>query len=78
VDIILNGEPRKLAENSSLRQLIYNLDLVPEKIALELNRQVVRRGDWSSIVLKEGDQVEIVHFVGGGQAGESRRLRAMP
>ena len=67
MDIILNGEPGKVAENSSLQQLIYNLDLAPEKIALELNRQVVRRADWSSTVLKEGDQVEIVHFVGGGR-----------
>jgi sulfur carrier protein len=78
VDIILNGKPSKLAENSSLLQLIYNLDLAPEKIALELNRQVVRRADWSSTILKEGDQVEIVHFVGGGLAGEGRCLRAKP
>ena len=63
----INGEDLEVADNISLKDLVTQLDLTPERIAIELNQHVVRRADWPSTVLKENDQVEIVHFVGGGK-----------
>lgn len=65
----INGEDREVVNNVSLKELVTQLDLTPERIAIELNQNVVRRADWSSTVLRENDQVEVVHFVGGGRSG---------
>jgi sulfur carrier protein len=62
----LNGEPKELAEGTTLLALIEQLSLAPERVAVELNRDVVRRPDWPATRLNNGDRVEIVHFVGGG------------
>ena len=62
----LNGEPTELSEGATLLSLIEQLSLAPERVAVELNREVVRRADWAAARLSEGDRVEIVHFVGGG------------
>ena len=66
LQIYVNGESRELSGTPSLAELITQLDLPAARIAVELNREVVRRGDWSSTMLKEDDRIEIVHFVGGG------------
>ena len=50
----------------TLTELVEHLNLAPERLAIELNRKVVRRADWQRSFLSEGDRVEIVHFVGGG------------
>lgn len=65
--IYVNGESREVAGTPSLAELINQLDLPAARIAVELNREVVRRGDWGSTMLSDEDRVEIVHFVGGGQ-----------
>ena len=62
----INGERRELAEGLSLQELVQFLKLKPEQIAIELNQMVMRRAEWASTLLKEGDRIEIVHFVGGG------------
>ena len=62
----LNGEPQELGEGTTLSTLIEQLSLAPERVAVELNHDVVRRADWPSTRLSDGDRVEIVHFVGGG------------
>jgi sulfur carrier protein len=62
----LNGEPKELAEGATLLSLVEQLALAPERVAVELNRDVVRRADWPATPLADGDRVEIVHFVGGG------------
>jgi thiamine biosynthesis protein ThiS len=77
VQIKLNGEPKELGEGTTLLGLIEELSLAPERLAVELNRDVVRRADWPSVVLAEGDRVEIVHFVGGGCGPRVRRFRFM-
>lgn len=64
--VFVNGESRELSGTPSLAELIEQLDLPAGRIAVELNRVVVRRGDWGVTELHEGDQIEIVHFVGGG------------
>jgi thiazole synthase len=66
--IILNGEPREVAEQTTLGQLIAELDLAGQRIAVELNREIVPHGHYDEYELKESDCVEIVHAVGGGQA----------
>ena len=65
--IKVNGEEREVPDRATINDLVKHLALAPERLAIELNREVVRRGEWSTIVLTEGDQVEIIHFVGGGQ-----------
>ncbi len=64
--IHVNGERREVAADLSLSKLIDQLALPPQRIAVELNREVVRRANWDTTVLQVDDRVEIVHFVGGG------------
>ena len=64
--VYVNGEPRELNRPLMLVELVTELDLPPERIAVELNRVVVRRRDWSATTLNDEDRIEIVHFVGGG------------
>ena len=64
----LNGESEELDEGTTLSTLVERLSLAPERVAVDLNREVVRRADWPSLKLSDGDRVEIVHFVGGGRA----------
>lgn len=64
----VNGEIRELPEKSTLGDLVRQLSLAPERLAIELNRQVMRRAAWAEAEMHEGDQIEIVHFVGGGSS----------
>jgi sulfur carrier protein len=66
LQIQLNGENHELAETCTLEELVRELSLTPQRVAIELNRSVVRRDQWAQTTLNEGDRVEIVHFVGGG------------
>jgi thiamine biosynthesis protein ThiS len=62
----VNGEAREVVKGLSLSELINLLDLPLQRIAVELNREVVRRSEWDKTVLSDQDRIEIVHFVGGG------------
>ena len=64
--IRLNGEAKEIEEGTTLPSLVEGLSLAPERIAVELNGEVVRRADWPRVTLEEDDRVEVVHFVGGG------------
>ena len=66
VQIHLNGELREFADGLTIDSLISALGLEPTRVAIEVNRNVVRRRDWQATVLHDEDRVEIVHFVGGG------------
>lgn len=66
LNLRINGEDHEVVENTSLQQLVTQLNLTPERIAIELNQKVVRRADWATTLLNEDDRIEIVHFVGGG------------
>jgi sulfur carrier protein len=69
VRIQINGEPREIPQSSlSLNELLDTLSLAPQRIAVEVNKTIVRRSEWETTVVKDGDQIEIVHFVGGGKA----------
>jgi len=66
VQIYINGESRDVAGQFTVEDLVRELSLQPPRIAIELNRKVVHRNEWRETTLNDGDQIEIVHFVGGG------------
>jgi thiamine biosynthesis protein ThiS len=65
--IIVNGETREVEDRVTVSDLITSLGLKPERLAVEINRSIIRRSQWSDTFLAEGDKVEIVNFVGGGE-----------
>ena len=64
--VTINGEEREILLQTNLAELLKTLEMPAERIAVELNREVVRRATWESTEIKNGDKLEIVHFVGGG------------
>ena len=64
--LFVNGEQKACPETTSLAQLIEQLGMKGDRVAVELNREIVPRSQWSDTQLREGDRLEIVHFVGGG------------
>ena len=64
--IRLNGEDVELAEPLTVHALLARLDIDPRRVAVEHNLVVVRRATYRSTVVRGGDEVEIVNFVGGG------------
>jgi len=71
VNIHLNGENREFPDGLTVEALVAALALEPTRVAIELNRSVVRRNQWAITILHDGDQVELVHFVGGGASARS-------
>ncbi len=63
--LTINGEEREF-NASTLAELIAQLGAKPDRLAVELNREIVPRTRWAETKLHEGDQLEIVHFVGAG------------
>jgi thiazole synthase len=66
IGIHVNGEHRRVRAGLTLAQLAAELGLAPEKVAVERNLEVVPRGTLDSVIVEDGDELEIVHFVGGG------------
>lgn len=64
--VFINGETKEIAGETNLTGLLETFSLPQERIAVELNKEVVRKKDWATILLKDADKIEIVHFVGGG------------
>ncbi len=64
--IIVNGEPRQIVGPATLLDLLAQLELDARTVVVELNREIVRRPRLGETSLTPGDQVELVHFVGGG------------
>lgn len=64
----INGEERELADGLTLAALLEQLGMKADRVAVELNRDIIRREAWGQTHLKEGDRLEIVQFVGGGGA----------
>ena len=61
-----NGKSRQIGSGASLLSLLETLDLDPQTVVVELNRNIVRRAAFADTPLNDGDEVELVHFVGGG------------
>jgi thiamine biosynthesis protein ThiS len=62
----INGEQKEFPEGLTLAALVAQLGMKPDRVAVELNQSIVQRGQWEHTALHTGDQLEIVHFVGGG------------
>ena len=71
ITITVNGEHRRVSGGLTLAQLATELGLVPEKVAVERNLEVVPRSTLAQVVVEDGDELEIVHFVGGGDHDDS-------
>jgi sulfur carrier protein len=66
IDIVVNGQPHTVAQGINILELLRYLQLDPERVAVELDRRIVKQSKWSETALGPGSQVEIVQFVGGG------------
>ena len=66
MQLIINGQPQTVQEGLSLSDLIAQLNMKTERVAVERNGVIVPRNDWPQTALQNGDRLEIVHFVGGG------------
>lgn len=75
----INGEEREFADSPTpftLAALVESLGMKADRVAIELNRNIVARDRWAETMLNEGDNLEMVHFVGGGSLSAKRSPRA--
>lgn len=66
MEVSVNGEKRELGAGTTVLGLLEDVYSIPDSVAVELNLKIIDRKDFSRTVLKEGDQLEIIRFVGGG------------
>ena len=66
IEIVLNGEPRRVSAGLNVLELLRELGIDPARVAVELNRGIVRKPEWGGTKVGPGAQVEVVQFVGGG------------
>jgi sulfur carrier protein len=66
MQLFVNGESQVCAEPCSLAEFIRRLGMKGDRVAVELNREIVPRAQWTDTQLDDGDRLEVVHFVGGG------------
>jgi thiamine biosynthesis protein ThiS len=66
ISIVVNGRPHAAPEGQTILGLLRQLDLDPARVAVELDRRIVKQPHWAGTVLHAGAQIEIVQFVGGG------------
>ena len=64
--VVVNGEERQVGPNTTVKQLLASLGLADTLVAVERNEEIVPRAQHEHAELHDGDQVEVVHFVGGG------------
>ena len=68
MNLTINGEDREFVSISTVSNLLVQLNMKPDRVAVELNRDLLARDRWAATQLQDGDTLEIVHFVGGGLA----------
>ena len=66
IKIILNGKSRSLQRTMSVYDLMRSLKLSTDKVAIELNKEIINKKTVKNLYLKNNDKIEIVHFIGGG------------
>lgn len=69
MQIVVNGEKKIINEKMSLAELIKELGIDAQRVAVELNRSIIDKADYPKTILKENDSLEIVSFIGGGEIG---------
>jgi thiamine biosynthesis protein ThiS len=71
--ITLNGEAREVTEGQSVASLLTDLGIQAERVAVELNLKIVDRQTFTGILLRDGDRVEVIGFIGGGRSDDDER-----
>ena len=66
INIVLNGENQQIDNNISVEQLLNNMNLINQRLAVEINQQIIPRSSFAQHLLKEMDKIEIVQAIGGG------------
>ena len=66
IKIKLNGKPLSIPNGTSVYKVIKKIKAQPTKVAIELNRQIIKKNNINKILLKNKDRLEVVHFIGGG------------
>ena len=66
IDVILNGEPRQIPDGLSVQDLLAHIGIVADRVAVELDRSIVRKPEWAGTIVRAGATIEVVQFVGGG------------
>ena len=66
IEVVINGETQSIPPGQSVLDLLQRLQLDPARVAVELDRRIVKQPRWSEVTLEAGAKVEIVQFVGGG------------
>lgn len=64
--VTINGEIKQLESEVSLSRLLELFSLPSQRVAVEVNREVVRKQAWDATIVQDNDRIEVVHFVGGG------------
>jgi thiamine biosynthesis protein ThiS len=70
----INGEQRDFPDGLTVAALVAQLGMKPDRVAVELNLEIVPRAQWETTQLKTGDKLEVVHFVGGGSTGKCQAV----
>ena len=65
-EIQLNGTPYEINDGTNLNELLNKLKIQKNKVAIEVNGEIVEKNKYPNLILKKDDKVEIVHFIGGG------------
>jgi sulfur carrier protein len=73
--IVLNGKDFEIEKELTIQELLERLSIRPERVAVEVNLQVIKKAKFQEHILKDGDRVEIVNFVGGGQDGRQAHYK---
>ncbi len=66
IRVVVNGETREVPANQNVTALLACLRIAPDRVAVELNKTLIRKREWQEAAVTEGAQIEIVEFVGGG------------
>ena len=66
MQIVVNGKTRDVPQGETVLGLLRSLEIEPDRVAVEVDRRIVKQPEWPATVLVPGVEVEIVHFVGGG------------
>lgn len=66
IDVVVNGQIQTVPEGLTLLEMLQFLNVEPSRVAIELNRSIVRRPEWGAVRVGPNAQLEIVQFVGGG------------
>lgn len=66
ITVTVNGNETRVAAGASVRDLLVALELDPERVAVELDRAILKKEHWAGAFLRGGESLEVVHFVGGG------------